>query len=129
MPYPSGSGYSKMGERYPRVQILVQYLVWFLGNCSGIKFWIHVTGFPWKVSVTENPMKSVFIVMYPAEISKPENTNTMTLLNNPEHARHLRQNPYTILLMQMFARSIPLWGLKVITRLKYGSLIQHKHCI
>ena len=27
--------------------------------------------------------------------------------------------------MQIFARSIPLWGLKVITRSNLGSLIQH----
>ena len=31
--------------------------------------------------------------------------------------------------MQIFARSIPLWGLKVITRPNFGSLIQQKHCI
>ena len=35
----------------------------------------------------------------------------------------------TILLMQIFARSIPLWGLKTITWSNFGSLIQHKHYI
>ena len=35
----------------------------------------------------------------------------------------------TILLMQIFARSIPLWGQEVITRSNFGSLTQQKHCI